>query len=87
MWKKIKQAFLGVNWTRVGVTIFVAGVVLASYSAWIYGKGFAAATAAFSSDTVKAIDKSGKDHAKIETEAYSLPSGPLDDEYSRWLLE
>jgi hypothetical protein len=85
MWTKIKALFGAVNWTRTGIIAVIVTALLGWYSAWVYNKGRSAATIVCASDTIKATDKSEKIHAKIEIETYSLPSGALDDEYSRWL--
>lgn len=85
MWTKIKNAFSAISWARVGWVALAVTVTLGSYSAWVYNKGHAAASLACANSGLKAIDKSERDHAKVETQIHALPAGPLDDEWSRWL--
>jgi hypothetical protein len=85
MWTTFKLWAAGANWLRIGLIALAALSFAASVYFWIYNKGHAAATTACATGALAVNEKAGKDHAKTETEIYTLDDRRLYDELSRWM--
>lgn len=85
MFGAVKLWAAGINWALVGILALAAAAVIGSYSWVIYNKGYTAGQLDSTAGAVASNEKADKDHAKIETETYSLRDDDLYGEYSRWL--
>lgn len=81
----VKLWAAGLNWARIGIIALSVAAVGGSYTWVVYNKGYTAGQLDNSAGALAVNEKADKDHAKIETETYSLRDRDLYGEYSRWL--